>query len=191
MNNLKLFMLMLGCKPPGRYTEQHDILFTIAPDFASTETDAKAFWREADKIHIDAWREVKLVDGFRVTVVPRLDFKDPNEGKLFFLNLGGYKKDVFDEFHYKMLVVAQDKSEAIAKAKKTAFFQHTGFDGAPSHVDDKYGVDVDDVYPIEDILPLYLKEDYAIHISEILFEEPDVNEDKINLGYQRYEKISK
>lgn len=30
MQPLKLFMLMLGCTPIGRNTEQHDVFFTIA-----------------------------------------------------------------------------------------------------------------------------------------------------------------
>ena len=47
-----------------------------------------------------------------------------------------------------MLSVGADKAAAIMQAKKTAFYKHTGFVGAPSHVDDKYGVDVDDLHEI-------------------------------------------
>ena len=65
--------------------------------------------------------------------------------RLFFINLGGYKENEFEEYHYKMLTACEDKSVAIQAAKQTAFYKHTGFKGATSHIDDKYGVDVDDI----------------------------------------------
>lgn len=97
----------------------------------------------------------------------------------FFLNLGGYKPDEFDELHYRMLLIGAGKAEVIKKAKESAFFLHTGFEGAPSHIDDKYGVDVDDIFEIEDVLPAGIKENYKIVISpaETTFK------DEIHLGY--------
>ena len=189
MNNLKLFMLMLGCKPPGRYTEQHDILFTIAPDFAGTETDARAFWKEAEKIHIDAWKTVTKVDGYKISVVPKNAIKDGGRLKLFFINLGGYKENVFDEFHYKILIVAESIDEANRKAKESTFFLHhpAPSKSARPHLDDKYGVDVDDSYSVEEILPGYLKDEYSILIEDMLF-KGDVMEDEVHIGYQKYEK---
>lgn len=62
-------MLLLGCRPPGRLTEQHDIFFGIANELKELVPDIKAFWPEAKgNIHIDAWREVNIVDGIRVKV---------------------------------------------------------------------------------------------------------------------------
>ena len=186
-------MLLLGCKPPGRYTEQHDILFTIAQDFASTEQDARAFWLEASKIHIDAWKEVTMVDGYRISILPKDSPLGPNQNlKLFFINLGGYKENEFDEFHYKVIIVAESIAEAISKAKETTFcLHHPGVSKISlPHVDDKYGIDVDDYYQVSDILPQYLKEDYRIEITNILFDAKHmVKEDEIHLGYQKYEKI--
>ena len=194
MDNPKLFMLMLGCKPPGRYTEQHDILFTIANDFPETETDARAFWKEAEKIHIDAWKVVTQVDGYKISVVPKASIKEKINKKLFFINLGGYKEGEFDEFHYKVLVVAETISEAQAKAKESAFCLH--YPGVSKnslpHIDDKYGVDVEEgeTYEVQEILPLYLKDEYSILIEDILFNE-EITGDEIHLGYQRYEKLKK
>ncbi|MCC7436372.1 DUF1543 domain-containing protein [Candidatus Nomurabacteria bacterium] len=194
MNNPKLFMLMLGCKPPGRYTEQHDILFTIAEDFVLTETDAKAFWPEAEKIHIDAWKNVTQVDGYKISVVPKDSMQKENDKKLFFINLGGYKEGEFDEFHYKILVVAENISEAQKKAKESAFcLHHPGISKQSlPHVDDKYGIDVeeDEGYEVQEILPLYLKESYSILIEDILFDK-EISKDEIHLGYQKYEKLKK
>src|SRR5678809_1545416 len=91
----------------------------------------------------------------------------PSSCRLFFINLGGYKQNEFEEFHYKMIIAANNKGEAIDTAKQTAFFRHTDFKGATSHIDDKYGVDVDDVYEIADILPVGIKEKYSISVSPV------------------------
>ena len=91
MNNPTLFMLMLGCKPIGRYTEQHDTFFTIANSIIDTENDAKLFWPDAGKIHVDAWRQVTIVGNYEIKVAPRSQVR-VNTKRLFFLNLGGYKK---------------------------------------------------------------------------------------------------
>ena len=84
-----------------------------------------------------------------------------------------------------MLVACENKSVAIQQAKATAFYKHTGFKGAASHIDDKYGVDVDDIFEIEDILPAHIKEKYKIVLSPT-----DITtEDEVNLGYFRLEKL--
>lgn len=182
MQEYKLYMLLLGCKPDGRNTEQHDMFFTISDSLKNTIPAIKNFWPEAkDKIHIDAWREVKHVDGFTIEVVEKEEGKTlpQTSSKLFFINLGGYKQNEFEEFHYKMLAVADDKGVAIKQAKQTAFYKHCGFDGANSHIDDKYGVDVDDLYEITDILPAEMKEKFRLVITTTNNKE----EDTINLGY--------
>jgi hypothetical protein len=175
-------MLLLGCKPDGRNTEQHDMFFTISDSLKNTIPAIKDFWPEAkDKIHIDAWREVKIVDGFSIEVVDKEEGNPASQSsnKLFFVNLGGYKQNEFEEFHYKMLAVGDDKGVAIKQAKETVFYKHCGFDGANSHIDDKYGVDVDDLYEITDILPAEIKDKFALVIKETSSTEKDA----INLGY--------
>ena len=180
MNSPKLFMILLGASPPGRHTEQHDVFFGIAENLAALKDDILAFWPGDNKIHVDGWREVTRVDGFGIEVVPKSTVdSQPNSSHLFFLNLGGYKKGEFEEFHYKLLTVAPTQGEAIQKAKQTAFYKHTGFKGAPSHVDDKFGVDVDDVVRVMDILSPEMKEKYSIRISE----SEATKEDEIYLGY--------
>ena len=175
-----LFMIMLGCKPPGRHTEQHDIFFTIADSIADTKADVLNFWPEANGfVHMDAWRAVTAVDGYQIKVVPKNSSIEHNGLKLFFINLGGYRKGEFDEPHYKLLIVAENKAEALKQAKQTAFYKHTGFAGAPSHIDDKYGVDVDDAFEISDVLAADLKTMYQLEISPAV----DMEADKITLGY--------
>ncbi len=183
----KLFMLLLGCKPAGRHTEQHDIFFTIAFHLADIIPSLTEFWTESKgDIHVDAWREVKNVDGYRIEIAGN-DFAEPleNKNRLYFINLGGYKENEFEEFHYKMIVVAPEKGDAIRQSKQTAFYKHTGFKGAPAHVDDKYGIDVDNAYAIEDILSEEIKKKYRIHISQ----ENHGEEDELHLGYFTIEKL--
>jgi hypothetical protein len=174
----KLFMLLIGASPPGRNIEQHDVFFGIGDSLKDLIPDVVSFWPGNNKLHFDAWREVTKVNGYKVEVVLKNE-NLPSQFKLFFINLGGYKQNEFEEFHYKMVIAATDKSEAINISKNTAFFRHTGFKGATSHIDDKYGVDVDDVYEITDILPQAVKEKYAI----IIYPDIAAIEDEIHLGY--------
>jgi hypothetical protein len=194
MDKQYLYMILVGCKPPGRNTEQHDVFFAIGPSIAGLVPLLREFWPVQGKgIHVDAWRRVGFVDGWAVRVEERpapglsgaaavegLWLAAPAEGRrLYFINLGGYRMGEFEEFHYKLLTVASSKEQAIQKAKETAFFKHTGFKGAPAHVDDKYGIDVDDIQEIGEMLAPELKERYTI----VLEEASGVLEDEITLGY--------
>lgn len=181
-------MLLLGCKPNGRFTEQHDIFFGAGESLKDLVPDILSFWPDAGKIHIDAWRTVTEADGYEIKLVPReneTNTIDTNNPQLFFINLGGYKENEFEEFHYKMLVVGKDKGEAIQKAKESAFYQHTGFTGAVSHIDDKYGVDVDDLYEIEDILPMSIKEKYSVQLTS----KDAIPKDEWILGYTKLSSL--
>lgn len=185
---LKLFMALVGCRPLGRNTEQHDVFFGIGENIKDILPAIYNFWPEAKKkIHLDAWREVSQVDGYAITVVQKntVNTNIVNDTHLFFINLGGYKTGEFEEFHYKMIIAASDKRVAIQKAKQTAFYQHTGFKKAPSHIDDKYGVDVDDIFEIKDILPPTIKEKYQL----ILSKASEACEDILHLGYMPVDKL--
>jgi hypothetical protein len=181
----KLYMVLIGCTPKGRNTEQHDVFFGIADNLKDLVPDMLAFWPEAKgKIHLDAYREVTRVDGFKIEVVDEKSVDDEKHG-LFFLNLGGYKPNVFDELHYKMLVVANQKAIAVQNAKQTVWYKHTGFKGATSHIDDKYGVDVDDVFEIKDVLPPSVKQQHFLKFTKC----DDGFEDEISLGYFLLHKL--
>ena len=177
---MKLFLLILGCRPKGRNTEQHDTFFGIGNSLSDLLPQIENFWPDGGKIHIDSWREITAVNGYSVKVIPRRELEEPIENKLFFLNLGGYKPQDLEEYHYKLLAVANTKTAAIQAAKKTAFYLHTGFKGATSHIDDKYGVDVDDVYEIADVLAPALKSKYTLVIEKDADRLP---EDEFHIGY--------
>jgi hypothetical protein len=175
----KLFMLLIGCTPPERHIEQHDVFFGIGESVRDLVAAVKEFWPGENRLHFDAWREVTNANGYQVQVISKDDSGSNSLFKLFFINLGGYKQNEFEEFHYKMIIAAADKGEAINAAKQTAFFRHTGFKGANAHVDDKYGVDVDDVYEIADILGNDVKDRYTIVVTP----GNNLPEDEIHLGY--------
>lgn len=187
MSDLKLYIVILGATPAGRFTEQHDVFFGIGKTLRELVPQMNAFWKEAEgEIHIDAWREVTQVDGFSVTIIAKANAKaTTGKEKLFFINLGGYKENEFEEYHYKIVTVAADKGEAIRNSKQTAFYKHYGFKGAESHIDDKYGIDIDDLYQIDDILPATTKEKYCIN----LLPAEDKKADELHIGYVMIEKL--
>lgn len=185
MNTPRLYMLLIGCLPQGRHVEQHDVFFGIGNSIKEVLQQAMDFWPEAGNyFHLDAWRMVSNVDGYPVSVVSKMN--EPAGRHLYFLNLGGYKPGEFEEFHYKMLVAANDKNEAMKAAKQTAFFRHTGFKGAPAHIDEKYGVDVDNVYSVKDILPALYSNNFSLVIGA---QDPSLPPDHIHLGYYRPAKV--
>lgn len=180
-------MLLLGGKPKGRHTEQHDIFFAIGDSLKALVPDINLFWPEAKgELHIDAWREVRQVGSYSIEVLPRNGItQDQDAGHLFFVNLGGYQKGLFDEPHFKVLTVQKDMAAAVKEAKKTSFYKETQFPGANSHIDDKYGLDVDDIYDVEEILPLYQREKYALKITK----SDSLIQDEYHLGYFKLNKL--
>lgn len=180
-------MVLLGCKPEGRNTEQHDIFFGIAHSLAALVPQLKACWPGKHTLHIDAWREVNRVGDYTIQVTAKNPAAiTPDTTRLFFINLGGYKPGDFEEYHYKLLIAANSKSTAIREAKHSIFYKHTGFTGAESHVDDKYGIDVDDTYEIEELLSPETLQQFSISIL------PNTNnaEDTLHIGYTKLSSLS-
>jgi len=184
-NEVKLYMIMLGCRPKGRCTEQHDIFFGIGSSLKELIPSMNAFWPEAKgQIHIDAWREVTSVDDFQIKVTPK-GTTIASASQLFFINLGGYKENEFEEYHYKMLAVGDSLSDVTKIAKETTFYKHCGFKGATSHIDDKFGIDIDDALKVKEILQPIFTDQFEIQIT------PNQNtvEDQLHIGYLKMDKI--
>lgn len=180
MSQPKLFMVLLGCTPPGRHVEQHDFFFGIADSINELIPAIKTFWPEG-RVHIDAWREVVNVDGYQINIISKDIERSlaPTNSKLFFINLGGYMENRFEEQHYVVLTVKPNKTLAFKDAKSTLFFQQNSMPGATSHIDDKFGVDVDDIYQIEEMLPMAQKQKYRVEINAA----EGLQEDAFHLGY--------
>jgi hypothetical protein len=178
-SNLKLYMVLLGCTPKGRLTEQHDIFFGIGTSVEALIKDMYTFWPDGGRLHADSWREVTHINGYDITIVPK-DETIATDEKLFFLNLGGYRPGEFEEYHYKTLIIAKTMGLAIRQAKKSTFFKHYNMPGTgASHIDEKYALDVDDMHKVEDILAPHLKEKFSISISK----NSEGTNDELHIGY--------
>lgn len=182
---MNLFYVILGATPKGRNIEQHDVFFGIAESLKDLVPDMKDFWKEADgKIHLDCHQKVQFADGYEVKIVEKTNAI--SEDQLYFLNLGGYKRGHFEEFHEQHLMVGKSMGEIIKRAKDTEFYKTMGFEGAVSHVDDKHGVDIDDIFNVNDILPEKMKEKYSIVLTKSNAEN---QENEIGLGYLKIDKV--
>lgn len=148
----------------------------------------KDFWPEAKgKIHIDSWREVAAVDNYSIEIIAEDSALNSTSGNLFFINLGGYKENEFEEYHYKILTVVANLGLASKKARRSTFYKHCGFKGTgASHIDDKYGIDVDNIYKVTDILDRQFKELYALKITK---SAQALQEDVLHIGYLKLSKI--
>lgn len=185
---LKLFMILLGSKAPGRLVEQHDFFFGLSTSLKLLLPEMQSYWPEAGKsLHIDGWREVTNVDGYQVTIIPA-DQHQPTDKRLFFVNLGGYQENKLEEQHYTLLTVQEDRKSAVKISTNTDFFRQQSIKtikAAAAHIDEKYGIDVDDIYRIEDVLPEAVKQRYAIQLQPITGAKPD----PIHLGYLKLDQL--
>lgn len=181
-------MTIIGCRPAGRLTEQHDVFFGLGEQLADLVPQINAFWPEVKgKFHIDSWREVSKVGDYAITVVDQSAANHKELG-LFFFNLGGYLPQEMEEFHYKKLVVAPNLAVAQQEIKKSAFYKNYDFPGAVSHIDDKYGLDIDESYNVSELIRAEDKLCYGLQITIAPKDQP---EDELYIGYLPLKNISK
>ncbi|MEZ7502173.1 DUF1543 domain-containing protein [Psychrobacter sp. Arc29] len=194
---LTLYMAQLGGRPKGRLIEQHDIFFGVANHVSELVEDINQHWPEVkNKWHIDSYRAITKVDGYTIKLVETIDqITKSADLKLFFINLGGYQQDSFEEFHYKLLIVATSQAQAIKQAKQNEFYKQFTFkdDASPfdaaSHIDDKFEVDIDDIYNVNDLLSnvqLLIEP-----IAEIGESDIEIVEDKEYVGYLSIKNLKK
>jgi len=169
-----LYMMLIGCKPEGRFTEQHDIYFGVGKNLQQAAEGINNTWPEAaGDIHIDAWRKVNMVDGYEISIGPKQDTVD-KELQLFFVNLGGYQPNEMEERHFKVLVVAENIQAAKKKVKQASFFKTH----IHPHIDDHFAIDVDDIFSISELM----EEKHQLHL-QIDPVTKNATEDSIQNGY--------
>ena len=157
---LTLFMVQLGGRPKGRLIEQHDIFFGVANEVSELIDDINHHWPEVrNKWHIDSYRAISKVDNYAIKLVESSSQVEcGSDLKLFFINLGGYQRGSFEEFHYKLLIVAATQADAIKQAKQSEFYKAFTYKdkespfNAASHIDDKFEVDIDDIYNVNNLI---------------------------------------
>ena len=192
-----LFMVQLGGRPEGRLIEQHDIFFGVANQVSELVEDINHHWPEVkNKWHIDSYRAITKVGNHTVKLIESNNQVDAENGlKLFFINLGGYQQGSFEEFHHKLLIVAATQAEAIKQAKKSTFYKEFTFKdkdspfNAASHIDDKFEVDIDDIYNVNDLVSnIQILIESTIHNSHEL---ANADEDKEYVGYLSIKNLRK
>ncbi|ABE75199.1 MULTISPECIES: DUF1543 domain-containing protein [Psychrobacter] len=192
-----LYMIQLGGRPKGRLIEQHDIFFGVANQVNELIADINNHWPEVkNKWHIDSYRAISKVDNYAIKLVEsNIQAECANDLKLFFINLGGYQQGSFEEFHYKLLIVADSQADAVKQAKQSEFYKQFTFKdkaspfNAASHIDDKFEVDIDNIYNVNDLIsnvkiiiePLARALDKSINVIE----------DKKYVGYLSIKNLKK
>ena len=179
-----LFMVQLGGRPEGRLIEQHDIFFGVANQLSELVDNINDHWPEVkNKWHVDSYRAITEVDDYAIKLVESSQrVESDNHLKLFFINLGGYQQGSFEEFHYKLLIVASSQADAIKQAKQSEFYKQFTFKdissafNAASHIDDKFEVDIDEIHNVNDLIS-------NIKILIELNSSVDTKEDKEHVGY--------
>lgn len=215
---MKLFMLKIGARPPGRLIEQHDVMFVIANSLSETIETVNQHWPAVkNNWHLDAWREVKRVGNYQILLSTdslskdglskdnaladniltdeRVDNKLDSQGKqLYFVNLGGYLPGQFEEFHYKTLVIAETLGKATAQVKKTAFYQDYTFDNVDTAKSGVATSHVDDKHQLDldDIhcVADLLPNDVALTIQPLTQDEKNqLPDDALHIGYLSLKQI--
>ncbi|MGM8938463.1 DUF1543 domain-containing protein [Psychrobacter glaciei] len=191
-----LFMVQLGGRPKGRLIEQHDMFFGVANQVSELIEDINHHWPEVkNKWHIDSYRAITKVGNHSIKLVESATSDGNNGLKLFFINLGGYQQGSFEEFHYKLLIVAATQADAVKQAKQSAFYKEFTFKDkdspfdAASHIDDKFAVDIDDIYNVNDLIS-----NVQILIEPIAHDSHELantDDDKEYVGYLSIKNLRK
>ena len=131
----KLFAVCLGGRAERCNTELHDIVFVTGASIEATYDQLLDKWFGLpQRLHIDAWAEVDVVDGYQVSLSAA-----PGGGaqRLFFVNLGAYRPGELSEVHANGFLVAETREDAKRRAKGSLL------SGAITelHTDDLYEVD--------------------------------------------------
>lgn len=174
---MKLFYFIVGCRPEGRLTEQHDVFFCIAEQLSDCVPLLQDFWPNT-RLHIDSYMIINSIQGHDISIASKKE-KAGNDARIFFVNLGPYIRGQMEEFHHKALCVANSRKEAIAFIKKNADFSHLSSKVFQLHTDDSFGFDVDEIFEVEEALPLEQREKFSIELS------PTASEFKneLHIGY--------
>lgn len=132
---MKLFAVMLGGTAPGANTELHDAVFAAGETIADTyEQLMKQWFGSLAGLHIDSWLPLEIVDGHRVRLRP--EAPAAGASKLWFINLGAYRRGRFGELHEVAFLVAGAGDEVKARARAALLI-----DQDEQHTDDLHEVD--------------------------------------------------
>ena len=124
-----LFLVVLGGRANKANVELHDVRWVVGSRIEDTYDVLRKDWfGSPNGLHIDSYKRIKYVDGYRINLKKFEQNKIENnqllnqispKKYLWFVNIGGYSPNSMQEKHDFGFVVASDKLEAknFAKSK--------------------------------------------------------------------------
>jgi len=111
---MNLYMISLGGKVKGCNIEVHDVQFVVANHVDETIDIIKNNWYGLPfKLHMDSYKMISGADGYEIRISQK---QSDNKQKLFFVQFGGYKKDLTQELHDVGLYVGESEQEVKTRA---------------------------------------------------------------------------
>lgn len=110
-----LYMFYVGGNAGRSNIEVHDVQFAAVARVEEAYPSLREAWfGDPDKLHLDGYMPITWVDGHDVALGQE---KCLSGLKLFFVNMGGYRKDSLAELHEFSLFVAGNADQAKHKAR--------------------------------------------------------------------------
>ena len=122
LENYFLYLVVLGGRAEKANIELHDVRWVVGSKIEDTyDTLRKDWFGSPEGLHIDSYKKINFVDGYKVN--PRnIQNKKINNNKfhkelnnskyLWFVNIGGYDPSSMQEKHEFGLIVASNQLEA-------------------------------------------------------------------------------
>ena len=129
LENNFLYLVVLGGRANKANVELHDVRWVVGSKIEDTYDTLRKDWFGLQKgLHIDSYKKIKYIDGYRISLrnvdslkIKNNKFSNKSNTKkiLWFVNIGGYDPSSMQEKHEFGLVVASNKLEAkkLAKSK--------------------------------------------------------------------------
>ena len=150
---MKLFSVFLGGRADKCNTELHDVVFSIGEKIEDTYIDLLDKWFGLpDRLHIDSWVDLRIVEGYKVSLSKK---KNKSNKKLYFVNLGAYEKNRFEELHESKFMVDINKINVKKRAKELLLIG-------------KEQVHLDDLYDVDNCIEIKKVSGYYINLERTL-----------------------
>ena len=112
---MKLFAIYLGGRAKKCNTELHDVVFSYGNKIEDTYIDLLEKWfGQPDRLHLDSWVILNYIDGYEIILKKTKSF---DNNKLYFINLGGYDPNKFEELHESKFMIGSTDKEVKKRAK--------------------------------------------------------------------------
>ena len=121
-----LFLIVLGGRAKKANVELHDVRWVVGSKIEDTyDTLRKDWFGSIDGLHIDSYKKIEFIDGYRINlknieknkIKNKQSIYQKNPKNLWFVNIGGYDPSSMQEKHEFGLVVASSSIEAKNMAK--------------------------------------------------------------------------